>query len=65
MSVWSTIDISRQSAEDYVRRIRAKSAVDPVKLLSDAELDKELHEYVYSERHTDVLGVCYNFNILS
>lgn len=34
-----------------------------VKALSNEELDRELHEYVYSENYTDIVGLLYNYNI--
>lgn len=64
MSAYSTKNITRSEAEDMVRAVRKKrQPVDAVSLLTDEELDEELHKYVYSEKHTDIVGVLYNYNI--
>lgn len=62
MSAYSTITITREQAEDMVRAVRAKRK-DDVSQLSLEELDAELHEYVYSEEHTDIVGVLRNYDI--
>jgi hypothetical protein len=62
MSAYSTITITRQEAENMVRAAREKRNRS-VQLLSNEELDQELHEYVYSENYTDIVGVLYNYNI--
>jgi len=62
MSAYSTITITRQEAENMVRAAREKRNRS-VQLLSNEELDQELHEYVYSENYTDIIGVLYNYNI--
>ena len=62
MSAYTTIDITRKTAEDMVRKVREKQQ-DPVSQLSDKELDKELHKYVYSGQHSDIVGVLYNYKI--
>ena len=64
MSAFSTKDITRAEAEEMVRTVRRKlHPADEVSRLSDEELDGELHEYVYSEEHTEIVGVLYNYNI--
>lgn len=65
MSAYSTKTISRQEAEDMVRAVRAKRIDDPVSSLSRRELDDELHEYVYSGNHADIVGVLQNYMIKS
>lgn len=65
MSAYSTQYITREKAEDMVREVRAKKRDDPVHTLSDEELDGELHEYVYSEKHTDIVGTLTNYIISS
>ncbi len=62
MSAYSTIVIDREEAEKMVREVRAKKN-DPVSQLSDEELDKELHEYVYSENYQAIVGCCKNYTI--
>jgi len=62
MSAYSTKDISREEAEKMVEMCRLKNDRS-VKALSNEELDKELHEYVYSENYTDIVGLLYNYNI--
>ena len=62
MSVYSTKHISREEAESMVRAVRAKSD-DSVSQMTTEELDSELHEYVYSGEHNDIVGVLYNYII--
>ena len=61
MSAFSTLEIDRKEAEEMVRAVRAKRRDDPVSQLSDEALMDELHEYVYSERHTEIVGVLHNY----
>ena len=62
MSVYSTQYITRKEAEDMVKAVRMKLDRG-VEALSDEELDKELHEYVYSDAHADIVGLHYNYII--
>ncbi len=64
MSAYSTIDITREEAERMVEECRMKKDRS-VKALSKEELDRELHEYVYSENYTDIVGHLYNYMIKS
>lgn len=64
MSAYSTKTITREDAERMVRTCRAKKmGGDAVSCLTNEELDSELHDYVYSERHTDVVGCLYHYII--
>jgi hypothetical protein len=64
MGAYSTIDISRETAEDMVRKIRAKiNPIDDVSRLSHDELDKELREYANSGKHDEICGFLLNYNI--
>ena len=64
MSAYSTKDITRKEAEDMVRAVRLKiKPLDDVSKLTTQELDDELHEYVYSEEHTEIVGTLYNYDI--
>lgn len=63
MSAYSTKYIDRGEAERMVRAVRAKKRDDPVCKLTNDELDAELHEYVYSEKHADIVGLLYNYII--
>lgn len=63
MSVYTTLTISRKQAEHMVKRVRARNDRS-VESLSDEDLDKELHEYVYSEKYTDIVGLLYNYQIV-
>ncbi len=63
MSIYTTLTISREQAEHMVKRIRERNDRS-VESLSDEELDKELHEYVYSERYTDIVGLLFNYRIV-
>ncbi len=60
MSAYSTRDVTR--AERMVQMCRLKKDRS-VKALSDDDLNSELHDYVYSERYTDIVGLLYNYNI--
>lgn len=62
MSVYSTLEITRKEAEEMVSRVRALKDKS-VELLSDEELDKELHEYVYSQNYPEIVGVLHNYII--
>ena len=62
MSAYSTKDITRAEAERMVAQCRAKKDRS-VFALSEEELDRELHEYVYSENYQDIVGCLYNYNI--
>lgn len=62
MSAYSTITITREKAEEMVEMCRAKNNRS-VKALTDEELDKELHQYVYSEDYTDIVGILNNYLI--
>lgn len=64
MSAYSTKEITREEAEKMVLECRAKK-YNPVKHLTDRELDEELHEYVYSENYDDIVGVLYNYIIIT
>ena len=65
MSAYSTREITREEAEEMVRRVRAKiRGRDRISLMTDEELDTELHEYVYSEKHNEIVGCLYNYMIL-
>ena len=64
MSAYSTLTIDREKAEEMVRAVRAKKRDDPVKSLSNEALMEELHEYVYSEKHTEIVGLLYNYDLL-
>lgn len=61
MSAYSTKEITRAEAEEMVIKCRMRK-ID-VSALSDRELDDELHEYVYSENYTDIVGILYNYII--
>lgn len=64
MSAYSTKYINREEAERMVREARVKNRIqDAVSLLTDEQLDDELHEYVYSGKYNDVVGVLYNYII--
>jgi PHD/YefM family antitoxin component YafN of YafNO toxin-antitoxin module len=64
MSSYSTKTITRAEAEEMVRAVRRKQQpIDEVSQLTKKALDEELHEYVYSEEHTDIVGVLYNYDI--
>ena len=63
MSAYSTKDITRTEAEAMVRALRALKD-DPVSKLSIDDLDAELHDYVYSEKYTEIVGVLTNYNII-
>lgn len=45
-----------------VRGVRALKN-DDVSRLTDEQLDRELHEYVYAERYTDIVGFLNNYII--
>lgn len=62
MSAYSTLDITRKEAERMVALCRLKKDKS-VSRLTKEELDKELHEYVYSEEYTDIVGLLYNYYI--
>lgn len=66
MSIYSTLTITRERAEEMVLACRMKNDRS-VKILSDEELDAELHEYVYSNegthRYDDIIGWAYNYSI--
>jgi len=62
MSAYTTLTITREQAEDMVQKVRCKKDRS-VNALSDEELDKELHEYVYSGKYTDIVGFLYNYTI--
>ena len=62
MSAYSTIYITREQAEDMVMAVRRKKE-RPLSHLTVEELDKELHEYVYSENYPDEVGFLRNYNI--
>lgn len=62
MSAYSTREVTREEAERMVQECRMKKDRS-VKALSDEELDAELHEYVYSERYKDIVGLLYNYII--
>lgn len=62
MSTYTTLTITREQAEDMVKQVRCKKDRS-VNALSDEELDEELHEYVYSGKYSDIVGVLYNYNI--
>jgi len=63
MSAYSTLTISRKQAEHMVKRVRERNDKS-VESLSDEDLDKELHEYVYSEKYTDIVGLLFNYQIV-
>lgn len=64
MSAYSTLEITRQEAEEMVRAVRRKlEPVDAVSMLSKEQLDEELHEYVYSGKHTEIVGLLHNYSI--
>ncbi|MFA5174759.1 MAG: hypothetical protein WC438_06275 [Candidatus Pacearchaeota archaeon] len=61
MSAYTTKTITRKEAEELLKQIYSKSfsfAND-----SDKELEEELDRLSYSDKHTDILGVLYNFRI--
>ena len=62
MSAYSTKNINREEAERMVQECRNKKDRS-VQCLSKEELDSELHEYVYSEEYTDIVGTLYNYSI--
>lgn len=62
MSSYSTREISREQAEEMLREIESKKI--RFEHLSNHQLEKILDELAYSEEHTDVLGVLYNFIIV-
>lgn len=62
MSAFSTKYVSREEAERMVLECRQKRE-RPLASVSDEDLDRELHEYVYSENYTDIVGVLYNYII--
>lgn len=64
MSAYSTLDITREEAIRMIRAVRAKNEVDPLVTMTNEQLDEELHEYVYSEAHTDIVGLLHNYRIL-
>lgn len=61
MSSYSTKTITRDEARRMI--IECRNRKPSVFKMTDRELDVELHEYVYSEDYTDILGVLYNYNI--
>ena len=66
MSAFSTRDIKREEAEEMVRKCRLIGKRDDVSLMSNEDLDEELHSYVYSNengKYDDVVGVLYNYCI--
>jgi len=64
MSTYTTRTITRKEAEDMVKKVRCKKDRS-VNSLSNEELDKELHKYVYSEKYTDIVGFLTNYQIQS
>lgn len=64
MSAYSTITITREEAERVVMACRNKGKYyNALQMLSDEEIDKELHMYVYSGNYTDEVGLLYNYEI--
>lgn len=63
MSAYTTKEITRAEAEAMVRAVRLRLKPVDVSSLSLEQLDDELHEYVYSEKHTDIVGLLYNYII--
>ena len=59
MSAFSTIEITREEAEEKVLKILMKEF--NFRDLSNYELFEKLNQYAYSEEHTDILGVLNNF----
>ncbi len=66
MSAYSTLTITRKEAEHMVRECRALNDKS-VRVLSDKELDNELHGYVYAEqeRYYPIVGLLRNYIIKS
>jgi hypothetical protein len=63
MSAYTTLTISREQAERMVKRVRERNDKS-VESLSNEELNKELHDYVYSEKYTDIVGLLFNYEIV-
>jgi len=61
MSAYTTKTINRKEAEELLRKIYSKSF--SFKDSSDKELEEELDKLSYTDKHTDVLGVLYNFKV--
>ena len=65
MSAYTTKNITREEAEKMVLDCRNKGKnKNELQMLSNKELDDELHYYVYSEEYNDIVGFLYNYNIL-
>ena len=62
MSAYSTRTITREEAERMVEQCRAKKDRS-VKNLTIEELNRELHEYVYSENYREIVGFLENYRI--
>lgn len=62
MSIYSTLDITREEAERMVLACRMRKD-RRLASLTNEELDKELHEYVYSHDYEDIVGGFYNYII--
>ena len=68
MSIYSTLYIDRESAENMVRKCRdLEKKKDDISQMSLQELDEELHKFVYSNedsnKYTEIVGYANNYII--
>jgi hypothetical protein len=71
MSIFTTKWITRDQAEDMVRKIRARRAgPDDISTMSLKDLEDELDMYVYENayypnpgKYSDIVGCAYNYII--
>lgn len=64
MSAYTTIEITRQQAEEMVLACRNKGKnINVFQMMSNEELVRELHKYVYSGDYNDIVGVFYNYEL--
>jgi hypothetical protein len=61
MSAYTTKTISREEAEELLRKIYSKSFNFSDR--TDKQLEDELDRLSYSDEHIDILGVLYDFRI--
>lgn len=67
MSIYSTLYVTREKAEEMVRQCRLIGNRDDISKMSDEELDDELHSYVYgnemSHKYDEAIGWAHNYII--
>ena len=61
MSAYTTKVVTRERAEQMLRDILIKQL--NFSHYTDRALADKLNEFAYSEEHTDILGVLYNYQI--